>query len=109
MRAAVSCAMALLAVAALSAVSSAQPNPSLSAWAGGVPPARRTDCAAKADQTSIAAHSKANSFAPHSGPHSRVYGVPIQSRILKSRPKKKPQLTSSPLSDSTGAKTPSGG
>jgi len=90
MRAAVSCAMALLAVAALSAASSAH-------------------CATKADQTAIAAHSKANSFAPHAGPHSRVYGVPIQSRILKSRPGKKPQLTSSPLPESAGAKPPSGG
>lgn len=90
MRAAVSCAMALLAVVALSAASSVH-------------------CATKADQTAIAAHSKASSFAPHAGPHSRVYGIPIQSRILKSHPKKKPQLTSSPLSESTRAKTPAGG
>jgi hypothetical protein len=89
--------MALLAVAALSAASSLQPAP-----------ARLTDCATKADRTSIAAHSKANSFAPHTGPRSRVYGAPIQSRILKSHPKKKPQLTSAPLPDSTSA-TPSGG
>ena len=96
MRATVSCATALLAAAALSAASS-------------VHAARPTYCATKADQTSIAAHSKANSFAPHPGTQSRVYGAPIQSRILKSRPKKKPQLTSSPLPDSTSAKTPSGG
>jgi hypothetical protein len=82
--------MALLAAVALSATSSAH-------------------SATKADQTAIVAHSKANSFAPHAGPHSRVYGVPIQSRILKSHPKKKPQLTSSPLPESTSAKTPSGG
>jgi len=82
--------MALLAIASLSAASSVH-------------------CATIADQTSNAAHSKSSSFAPHTGPHSRVYGAPIQSRILKSRPKKKPQLTSSPLPDSTGAKTPSGG
>ena len=90
MRATVSCAMGLLAIAALSAASSVQ-------------------CATKADQTAIAAHSKANSFAPHPGSHSRMYGVPIQPRILKTHPKKKPQLTSSPLPDSTSAKTPSGG
>ena len=90
MKAAVSCATALLAVAALSAASSAHG-------------------ATQADQTSHAAHSKANSFAPHPGPHSRVYGAPIQSRILKSRARKKPQLTSSPLPDSTSANPPSGG
>ena len=96
MRATVSCATALLAAAALSAASS-------------VHPARPAYCATKADQTSIAAHSKTSSFAPHAGPHSRVYGVPIQSRILKSRPKKKPQLTSSPLPEATSANAPSGG
>jgi len=96
--------MALLAAAALSAASSA-----LAVRAGSGPPARPTYCATKADRTSIAAHSKASSFAPHAGPHSRVYGAPIQSRILKSRPKKKPQLTSSPLPDATSANTPSGG
>jgi hypothetical protein len=68
-----------------------------------------TYCATKADQASLAAHSKASSFAPHSASHSRVYGVPIQSRILKSHPKKKPQLTSTPLPDSTTATSPSGG
>jgi hypothetical protein len=93
MRAALSGAMALLAVTALNAV----------------PPARLSYCATKADKTAIAAHSKANSFAPHPGAHSRVYGAPIQSRILKSHTKKKPQLTSSPLPDSTSANTPSGG
>ena len=96
MRATVSCATALLSAAALSAASS-------------VHAARPTYCATKADQTSIAAHSKTSSFAPHAAPHSRVYGVPIQSRILKSRPKKKPQLTSSPLPEATSANTPSGG
>jgi hypothetical protein len=59
----------------------------------------RSVCATKADQTSLAAHSKANSFAPHPGSHRRVYGVPIQSRILKSRPKKNPQLKSTALPD----------
>jgi hypothetical protein len=85
--------MALLAVAALNAA----------------PPARLSYCATKADKTAIAAHSKANSFAPHPAAHSRVYGAPIQSRILKSHAKKKPQLTSSPLPDSPSAKTHSGG
>jgi hypothetical protein len=59
----------------------------------------RSACATKADQTALAAHSKANSFAPHPGSHSRVYGVPIQSRILKSHPKKNPQLKSTALPD----------
>ena len=107
MRATVSCATALLAAAALSAASTVHPAPAVRA--GSAPAARPTYCATKADQTSIAAHSKTSSFAPHAGPHSRVYGVPIQSRILKSRPKKKPQLTSSPLPDSTSPHTPSGG
>jgi hypothetical protein len=95
MRAAVSCATALLALAVLNAASSSHPALSV--------------CATKADQTSITAHSKTSSFAPHPGSHSRVYGVPIQSRILKSHPKKKPQLTSAPLPDSTPANNSSGG
>ena len=107
MRATVSGATALLAAAMLSAASSLHPAPAVRAGNG--PAARPAYCATKADRTSIAAHSKTSSFAPHAGPHSRVYGVPIQSRILKSRPKKKPQLTSSPLPDATSAKTPSGG
>jgi len=98
---------ALLAAVMLSAASSLHPAPAVRAGSG--PAARPAYCATKADQTSIAAHSKTSSFAPHAGPHSRVYGVPIQSRILKSRPKKKPQLTSSPLPDATRANTPSGG
>jgi hypothetical protein len=99
--------MALLAAAALSAASSV--HPALAVRDGSGPPARPTYCATKADRTSNAAHSKTSSFAPHAGPHSRVYGAPIQSRILKSRQKKKPQLTSSPLPDATSANTPSGG
>jgi hypothetical protein len=96
MKAAVCCALTLLASAALSAASSVHPTHSV--------------CATKADQTSLAAHSKANSFAPHPGSHSHVYGAPIQSRILKSRPKKNaqlkdPQLKSAPLSDSASANT----
>ena len=90
MRVAVSWTMLLLAVAALSA---APAHPT------------RSVCAAKADQAANAAHSKANSFEPHPGAHSRrIYGAPIQSQILKSRPKKKateprkdPELRSSPL------------
>ncbi len=89
MKAHLSGVLALLVAAALHAGSSTA--------SGSVPLARVAHCAAKADQTSIAAHSKASSFAPHPGSKSRVYGVPIQSRILKSRPKKKPQLTSTPL------------
>jgi hypothetical protein len=107
MRATVSCAMALLAAVALSAASFV--HLALAVRAGSGPAARPAYCATKADRTSIVAHSKTSSFAPHAGPHSRVYGVPIQSRILKSRPKKKPQLTSSPLPDGTGANNPSGG
>jgi hypothetical protein len=81
--------LALFVVSAFSGGSATAP--------GAVPLARVAHCAAKADQASLAAHSKANSFAPHPGSQSRVYGAPIQSRILKSRPKKKPQLTSTPL------------
>ena len=95
MKAAVCCALALLAGAALSPASSAHSTHSA--------------CATKADQTSIAAHSKANSFAPHPGSHSHVYGVPIQSRILKSRPKKNPQLKNAPLPDAASASTSSRG
>ena len=99
MRAAMSCALALLAAAALSAAPSVHR----------VHPV----CATKADQTSIAAHSKANSFAPHPGSGSHVYGAPIQARILKSRPKKtaqkNPQLKSAPLPDATSANTSTGG
>jgi len=85
MRATMYWVFALLAIAALRDASSLQST--------------RSVCATKADQTSLVAHSKANSFAPHPGPHSRVYGVPIQSRILKSRPKKNPQLKSTALPD----------
>jgi hypothetical protein len=73
MRAAVSCAL-LLAVSALLAASRASAE---------APPDKHRP--------------KASSFAPHPGSHSRTYGMPIQSRIFKSQPKKKPQLTSSPL------------
>jgi len=85
MRATMYWVFALLAIAALRDASSLHST--------------RSVCATKADQTSLVAHSKANSFAPHPGPHSRVYGVPIQSRILKSRPKKNPQLKSTALPD----------
>jgi hypothetical protein len=85
-----SCALALLAIAAVSATSSVRPSHSV--------------CATKADQASITAHSKASSFAPHPGSHSHVYGAPIQSRILKSHPKKSPQLKTAPLADSASAR-----
>ena len=107
MRVALSGALALLAVTTLSAGSSAPLTPSVRA--GSILLPHHTYCATKADQPSAAAHSKASSFAPHPVSHNRAYGAPIQSRILKSRPKKKPQLTSSPLPDATSAHTPSGG
>jgi hypothetical protein len=90
MRATVSRTLALLVAGTLCVASSATASPTTNKQGDIVRP-------------------KANSFAPHPGAQSRVYGAPIQSRILKSRPKKKPQLTSSPLPDSTSAKTPSGG
>jgi hypothetical protein len=100
MKVAVFCALALLAAAALSAAPSVRRAHSV--------------CATQADRTATAAHSKANSFAPHPGSGSRVYGAPIQSRILKSRPKKnpqvkEPQLKSAPLPDTTSANSSSGG
>jgi len=90
MKAAVSSTLALLVASTLFVASSATASPSTNKEGDPIRP-------------------KANSFAPHPGAQSRVYGAPIQSRILKSRPKKKPQLTSSPLPDSTSAHTPSGG
>ena len=90
MRAAVSWTLALLVASTLFVASSATASPTTNKEGDIVRP-------------------KANSFAPHPGSHNRVYGAPIQSRILKSHPKKKPQLTSSPLPDSTSATTPSGG
>ena len=95
MRVAASCASALLVIIALSVAASSDPTSSA--------------CATKADQAALAAHSKASSFAPHAASHSRIYGAPIQSRILKSHPKKKPQVTSTPLPDTASAPTPSGG
>ena len=85
MRAAMFWVYALLAIAALRDPSSLHPP--------------RAVCATKADQTALAAHSKANSFAPHPGAHSRVYGAPIQSRIFRSHPRKNPQLKSTALPD----------
>lgn len=43
------------------------------------------------------AHAKASSFAPQGHPGSKVYGEPIQKPILKSHPKPKPHLVSTPL------------
>jgi hypothetical protein len=107
MRVAPSGALALLLVTTLGAPLSAPQAQSVRA--GSTPSTQLTYCATKADQASLAAHSKSNSFAPHSASHSRVYGVPIQSRILKSHAKKKPQLTSTPLPDATTATSSSGG
>jgi len=90
MRVVLPVALVLFAITTLSAASSAY-------------------CATKADPAALAAHSKTSSFAPHAASHNRVYGVPIQSRILKSHPKKKPQLTSTPLPDSTSTSSSSGG
>ncbi len=53
--------------------------------------------AATADQPGQHKRPRASSFAPHPGEHGRVYGAPIQPRIFKSRPKKQPKLSSSPL------------
>jgi hypothetical protein len=72
-------------------------------------PARSAHCGTKNDYQPDEPRQKPSSFAPHSGPRTRVYGAPIQSRILQSHPKKKPQLTSSPLPDASSAKAPSGG
>ena len=44
-----------------------------------------------------AAHAKPSSFAPRSHSRSHVYGSPIQQPILKSHPKPKPRLVTSPL------------
>jgi len=107
MRVALSGALALLAATTLSAALSAPPTPLVRA--GSTLPPHLAYCATKADQPSMAAHSKTSSFAPHPAAHNRVYGVPIQSRILKSHPKKKLQLTSTPLPESTSAKSSSGG
>jgi hypothetical protein len=40
---------------------------------------------------------KPSSFAPRAPSRNHAYGAPIQKPILKSHPKHKPQLTSSPL------------
>ena len=84
MRAALSCALALLAATALSATLS-RPVPG---------------CGASDSQTDRSHRAKASSFAPHAGSSNHVYGAPIQSRILKSHPKKTPQLKAAPLPDS---------
>jgi hypothetical protein len=43
------------------------------------------------------AHARAISLAPQGQPGRKVYGEPIQKPILRSRPKPKPHLVSSPL------------
>ena len=86
MRAAPFCALALLAAGALNAAS---------------PPSGASALDAK--------QAKVSSFAPHSGSQSRVYGAPIQQRILKNRPKPhlkaspNPQLKTSPLPEPPAA------
>jgi hypothetical protein len=82
MRAALTCALALLAATALTATSSVS-----------VP-----RCGTANDYSPDHTHRpKASSFAPHAASPNRVYGTPIQQRILKSHPKKNPQLKSTPL------------
>jgi hypothetical protein len=76
MRAALFCALALLGASALPAASPSPGDP--------------------------AVHTKASSFEPHSGSRGRVYGAPIQQRILKSRPKPQ-QLKTSPLPEAPAA------
>jgi hypothetical protein len=78
MRAAVSCALALLVAGVLLVASSAIADPTTNHEGDVVRP-------------------KPSSFAPHPGSQNRVYGTPIQSRVLKSHAKKKPHLTSTPL------------
>jgi hypothetical protein len=83
MRAALFCALALLAASALHAASPPPADPVV--------------------------HAKASSFVPHGGSHSRVYGAPIQERILKNRPKPQlktnpnPQLKTTPLPEAPAA------
>ncbi|MBV8146792.1 MAG: hypothetical protein JO184_17505 [Gammaproteobacteria bacterium] len=84
MRVAVYCALALLALGA----------PGITRFAAlarcGSPPVEAEPVRAKP-----------SSFAPHAGSQNRVYGQPIQPRILKPRPKKKePELRSAPLPES---------
>ena len=93
MRAAMSCALALLA-----ATLSGAPSPLPAVAAVPAATAHFSRCAQPAKSTDEAVHPKPSSFAPHPG-HSRVYGAPVQSRILKSRPKKNPQLKTAPLPD----------
>ena len=83
MRAALSCALALLAATALT-VTLSRPIPG---------------CGATDSQTDKAHRPKASSFAPHTNSANHVYGAPIQSRILNSHPRKTPQLKSAPLPD----------
>jgi hypothetical protein len=83
MRAALSCVLALLAATALS-VTLPRPVPG---------------CGAPDSPTDKAHRPKASSFAPHANSANHVYGAPIQSRILKSHPRKTPQLKSAPLPD----------
>ena len=94
MRAAMSCVLALMAVALTGAMPAAPQRSANSAS-----PAHFSRCATPASANGQGARAKPSSFAPHEGPHSRVHGAPIQSRILKSRPRKNPQLKSAALPD----------
>ncbi|HVN43953.1 MAG TPA: hypothetical protein VMT66_01785 [Steroidobacteraceae bacterium] len=101
MRVAVSCAMAVLVVGVSSAVGipSLAGLPSLAGVAGVGSFTRAARCAAPTDHETV--RPKPSSFAPHPGAQNRVYGAPIQPRILKSRPKKKdPELRSAALPES---------
>lgn len=85
MRAALCCAFALLAAFALNATS----------------PTPVSRCGAANDyQSGTVKRPKPSSFAPHAASPNRVYGAPIQPRILKSKPKKDSQLKSAPLPES---------
>ena len=93
MRAAMSCVLALMAVALTGAMPAAPERSANSAS-----PAHFS-CATPASANGQGARAKPSSFAPHEGSRSRVYGAPIQSRIFKSHPKKNPQLKSTALPD----------
>jgi hypothetical protein len=94
MRAAMSCVLALMAVTLAGAMSGAPEHS-----ANSVTAAHLSRCAKPANANDERARAKPSSFAPHAGSRSRAYGAPIQSRILKSRPKKNPQLKSTALPD----------
>ena len=83
MRAPLFCALALLGASIVCAASSSRAHP----------------CGSAPDPDALQ-RAKPSSFAPHRISQNRVYGAPIQSRILKRTPKKTPQLKSAPLPES---------